>query len=171
MKSFFILSLSAIALILEILFFPNINFFGAQVNVFLALLIASLFILPEIIIFNLAFWGGVFLGLFSSFVFGIEIIIFLLILFFLFLAHRFIFTNINVLILALFTLFATLFHNLLIISISHFTELKINLIYYIFNFFIAQFIGNFVFVLLYYFFINHYWDKIQKHQSRAKLLR
>jgi cell shape-determining protein MreD len=170
-KRLFIVFLVLISLILEISFFPVVRIFGIIPNVFLMLILAFLFILPEKYTFYSAFWGSLILGLFSNLFLGSEALVIISLLLILILSHNYIFTSINYLLLALFSVFVTLFYDLLILIFYKISGYNPDFIYFLKNGFLAQILVNAILVIIFYSIVNHFWDSLIKKEERSRLLR
>ena len=171
MKRLFIAFLVLVSLILEISFFPNFKFFGVIPNIFLMLILAFLFILPEKYTFYSAFWGSLILGLFSNILLGSESLVIIFLLLILILSHNYIFTSINYFLLVFFSFFVTLFYDLLLLIFYKIVGYRTDFIYFLKTGFLFQILINGVLVLVLYFLVNHFWDNLVKKEERSRLLR
>lgn len=171
MKKLFIVFLVLVSLILEISFFPNFKFFGVIPNIFLMLILAFLFILPEKYTFYSAFWGSLMLGLFSNLFLGSEALVIIFLLLILILSHTYIFTSINYFLLIFFSFFVTLFYDSLILIFYKLAGYKTDFIYFLKNGFLFQILINGLLVIIFYYLIGHFWENLIKKEERSRLLR
>lgn len=160
-----------LALILEISFFTNIKLLGVVPNVFLMLILASLFLLPEKYTFHMAFWGSLFIGLFSGLYFGSEALITIFILLILILSHNYIFTNINYLLLIFFSFLTTIFYDLLTYLLSSLSGYRVDILFFIKESILVQIVLNIMFVVIWYFLINKIWENLSRREERGRLLK
>ncbi len=171
MKRFFLIFLTCLILLLEVAFFTNVKIFGITPNIFLMFLLASSFIIPEQDIFYLAFFGSLFLDLFSPIIFGAQTIIILLILFLVFLTSRFLFTNVNFILLFLLATVSTILFDVLFGLVLFLSGLRVDVIFYARNSLVPQIIVNSLLALLFYPFVLLIWENISRFQSKARLLK
>lgn len=171
MKRFFLVFILVLSLFLEVGFFTNLKIFGVVPNIFLMLLIALSFIIPEEELLYAAFFGSLFLDLFSSSYFGFQTIIILFIIFIVMLASYFIFSTVNVFLLIILATISTVFFEVLSSLALVTSGINLNIIYYLQHFLVSKIIINSILILLFYFFASSIWEKISKLERRVKVLR
>lgn len=157
--------------ILEISFFPNINFLNLNPNLFLMLLIALSFVVSEKELIYIAFFGSILLDIFSPTYFGSQALIIVTIMFFILLALYFIFSTVNFFLLILLALFGTFLYDLLNIVFIYLSGFTVDVIYYFKNIFILKLFVNIAVLLLVYPLVDFVWEKILKTEGRIKLIR
>ena len=171
MKRFFLILTVIFILLLEVAFFTNVKILGITPNIFLMFLIASSFVIPEEDIFLIAFLGSLFLDLFSPAFFGVQAVIILFILFLVFLTSRFIFTNVNFILLLLLAAVSTVLFDTLFGLALFLSGFRIDAIFYAKHFLVSKIIVNSFSILLFYPFVSLVWENISKFQSKARLLK
>lgn len=171
MKRFFIIFVAILALLLEVAFFSNIKIFGITPNIFLMLLITFSFVIPEEDLMFLAFFGSLFLDLFSSAYFGSQTLIILTILLLVMLTSRYIFSNVNFVLLFVLVAVSTVIFDTLYGVALFFSGLKLDPVFYIKHFLVSKILVNSFIALLFYPLASSVWEKILKIEGRARLLR
>ena len=170
MKRFFIFFIVALALVLEISFLTNFKIAGVIPNIFLMLILASLFLLPEKYTFYMAFWGSLILGFFSNTFYGSESLAIMLVLLVLILSHNYIFTNINYLLLIFFAFSSTILYNFFLYFLTLWSGYKTDLLFFIQESAFPLIIINIILAVLWYFFLGRAWDNLSRREERARLL-
>lgn len=171
MRRFFIISLVILSLFLEVAFFSNVKVFGITPNIFLMLLIALIFIVPEEEIMFYAFFGSLFLDLFAPGLFGFKTLVILAIVFLILISSYYIFSGVNFILLVFLSVVSTLFFDSFSALGLMFSGLNIDIIYYVKNFLVSKIIINSIIVLAFYPLISSIWDRMLRAEGRAKLLR
>lgn len=171
MKYFFLFFVAAISIFLEMFIFSSFKIFGVTPNVFLMLVIASVFVFPQKHSFFIAFWGSLFFSFFSHFIFGTEPIIYLLLTLGVILSHQYFLTNINSLLLILISFTVTFLYFLLIWLFSFSVGLVYDFIYHLQKILPVLIVVNSFFIMIWFFVIKNIWERILKNENRVKLLR
>lgn len=171
MRHIFILLTFVFALILEISFFSRLSFFGFYPNIFLMFLVASFFILPELWVFNMTFFGLLTVGLFMPISWGLLILPVFFIFIILFLLHKYIFTNINFIVIFFMSTIATIFYNFSLLLFYFLWGQKIDIIFFVKSYLFLGIILNGLLAAFWFYLIKTFWESFLKKESYARLLR
>lgn len=171
MRHVFILLVFFFALIVEISVSSRLSFFGLYPNIFLMFLISSFFIVPELWVFNMTFFGLLVLGLFMPIAWGLLILPVFFIFINLFLLHKYIFTNINFLVIFLMSIVATIFYNLSLLLFYFLRGQKVDVIFFIKTSLVFNLIINGFLAAFWFYVIRSVWENFLKKESYSRLLR
>ncbi|OIP22744.1 hypothetical protein AUJ93_03310 [bacterium CG2_30_33_46] len=134
-------------------------------------LIASSFIIPEKDLIYLTFFGSLFLDLFSPMNFGFQILINIMIIFFVLLASYFIFSNVSFVLLLVLAILSTVISDVFYGLALYLSGFKIDIIFFAKNFLVSKIIVNSIIIMIIYPVVDLGWERISKIEGRVKLLR
>jgi hypothetical protein len=171
MRHIFIVLVFLIALIAEVSVSSRIGFLGLYPNIFLMFLVASFFILPEVWVFNMTFLGLLVVGLFVPISWGLLILPAFLIYIILYLLHKYIFTNINFLVIFLMSIVATIFYNFSLAFFYFLWGQRIDIVFFLKTSLVFNLIINGFLAAMWYYLIKSVWENFLKKESYSRLLR
>jgi len=171
MRRIFIVFCFLVALFLEISVFSRYGFLGVVPNVFLMFLISSFFLLPELWVFIMAFTGYLVIGLFLPITWGALALPVFFIFIVIYLLHKYVFTNINFIIIFLMSLIATVIYNVSVILFYLLWGQKIDFLFFIKTSLWISLIVNSFLAAFWYYFIKYFWENFLKRESYSRLLR
>ncbi|NTU69589.1 hypothetical protein HGB13_02025 [bacterium] len=171
MRRLFIVFIFLLALFFEVSIFSRLGFVGIYPNIMLMFLVSTFFILPELWVFIMTLSGYLVLGLFTPIVWGALAVPVFLIFIILYLIHKYIFTNINLIVIFLMGVIASIFYNLSVLLFYFLWGQRIDFVFFLKTSFFMNILVNGIFAILWFYFINSFWENFLKRESYSRLLR